>query len=176
MIATAPTKAVVLAGVAVVALGMAVIVPATNSIIGRAVSDAARPLAISRAWMAGLLYLPRLFVYHADVPAGSERSEMLKVMERRLLRAIMNPAMIAAFLLGGALVATPGFLDQGTYWWHAKLVLVLIMAALHMMMGAWRKAFEEDRNTRDARFFRIANEVPTVLMIGIVILAVVRPF
>ncbi|HSR56270.1 MAG TPA: protoporphyrinogen oxidase HemJ [Alphaproteobacteria bacterium] len=128
------------------------------------------------AWMAGLLYLPRLFVYHAEAPAGSERSEMLKVMERRLLRAIMNPAMIAVFVLGGLLIFTPGFLDQGLYWWHAKLLLVAIMAVLHMMMGAWRKAFEEDRNTRSARFFRIANEVPTVLMILIVILAVVRPF
>lgn len=128
------------------------------------------------AWMAGLLYLPRLFVYHADAPAGSGRSEMLKVMERRLLRGIMNPAMIAVFVFGGLLIATPGFLDQGLYWWHAKLVLVLIMAVLHMMMGGWRKAFEEDRNTHPARFFRIANEVPTVLMILIVILAVVRPF
>lgn len=128
------------------------------------------------AWMAGLLYLPRLFVYHAEAPAGSERSEMLKVMERRLLRAIMNPAMIAVFVLGGLLIFTPGFLDQGLYWWHAKLLLVAIMAVLHMMMGAWRKAFEEDRNTRSARFFRIANEAPTVLMILIVILAVVRPF
>ncbi|MDX1484072.1 MAG: CopD family protein [Alphaproteobacteria bacterium] len=126
--------------------------------------------------MAGLLYLPRLFVYHADAPAGSERSEMLKVMERRLLRAIMNPAMIASFLLGGALLMTPGVLGAGSYWWHAKLVLVLALAVMHMMMGAWRKAFEEDRNTRPARFFRVMNEVPTVLMIGIVILAVVRPF
>jgi putative membrane protein len=128
------------------------------------------------AWMAGLLYLPRLFVYHAGAAVGSGRSEMLKIMERRLLRAIMNPAMIAVFLFGGLLIVTPGFLDQGLYWWHAKLVLVLAMAVLHMMMGAWRKAFEEDRNTRSARFFRIANEVPTALMILIVILAVVRPF
>ncbi len=128
------------------------------------------------AWMAGLLYLPRLFVYHAGAPVGSGRSEMLKIMERRLLRAIMNPAMIAVFVLGGLLIATPGFLDQGLYWWHAKLLLVLAMAVLHMMMGAWRKAFEEDRNTLSARFFRIVNEVPTVLMILIVVLAVVRPF
>ncbi|MDH3242752.1 MAG: protoporphyrinogen oxidase HemJ [Alphaproteobacteria bacterium] len=128
------------------------------------------------AWMAGLLYLPRLFVYHADAPAGSERSEMLKVMERRLLRAIMNPAMIAVFLFGGALAATPGVLAAGSYWWHAKFTLVAVLAVAHMMMGAWRKAFEQDRNSRDAKFFRIMNEVPTVLMIAIVILAVVRPF
>jgi putative membrane protein len=128
------------------------------------------------AWMAGLLYLPRLFVYHAGVPAGSEGSEMLKMMERRLLRAIMNPAMIAVFLLGGLLLATPGVLGDGGFWWHAKLGLVLVLAVMHMMMGAWRKAFEADRNTRPAKFFRIMNEVPTALMIAIVILVVVRPF
>ncbi len=127
------------------------------------------------AWMAGLLYLPRLFVYHAEAPAGSDRSEMLKTMERRLLRAIMNPAMIAAFVFGFALVHATGGLGSG-YWLHVKIVLVLAMAVLHMMMGAWRKAFEEDRNTRSAKFFRIVNEVPTVLMIAIVILVIVRPF
>jgi len=128
------------------------------------------------AWMAGLLYLPRLFVYHAEVPAGSESSEMLKLMERRLLRAIMNPAMIAVFLLGGLLLITPGVLDEGSFWWHAKFVLVLVLAVMHMMMGAWRKAFEEDRNMRPAVFFRIINEAPTALLIVIVILVVVRPF
>ncbi len=128
------------------------------------------------AWMAGLLYLPRLFVYHADAPAASERSETFKVMERRLLRAIMNPAMIAAFLFGGLLLATPGVLAGGGAWWHAKLALVLLLAVVHMMMGAWRKAFEEDRNQKSAKFFRIANEVPTVLMIGIVIFVIVKPF
>jgi putative membrane protein len=128
------------------------------------------------AWMAGLLYLPRLFVYHADVPAGSGRSDMLKVMERRLLRAIMNPAMIAVFLLGGLLLATPGALDDGGFWWHAKIALVFVLAVMHMAMGAWRKAFEEDRNTRPAKFFRLMNEVPMVLLIAIVILVVVRPF
>ena len=127
------------------------------------------------AWMAGLLYLPRLFVYHADAAAGSDRSEMLKIMERKLLRAIMNPSMIAVIVLGGALVHAAGGLGSG-YWLHVKIVLVLAMAVLHMMMGVWRKAFEEDRNTRPARFFRIINEVPTVLMIAIVILVIVRPF
>ncbi|MCZ6446829.1 MAG: protoporphyrinogen oxidase HemJ [Alphaproteobacteria bacterium] len=128
------------------------------------------------AWMAGFLYLPRLFVYHADVPVGSGRSEMLKVMERRLLRVIMNPAMIAVFLLGGLLLATPGVLGDGEFWWHAKIALVLALAVMHMVMGAWRKAFEEDRNTHPVKFFRMMNEVPTVLMIAIVILVVVRPF
>ena len=128
------------------------------------------------AWMAGLLYLPRLFVYHADVPADSGRSDMLKVMERRLLRAIMNPAMIAVFLLGGLLLATPGALGDGGFWWHAKIALVLALAVMHMVMGAWRKAFEEDRNTHPVKFFRMMNEVPTALMIAIVILVVVRPF
>jgi putative membrane protein len=127
------------------------------------------------AWMAGLLYLPRLFVYHADAAAGSDRSEMLKIMERKLLRAIMNPAMIAVIVLGGALVHAAGGLGSG-YWLHVKIVLVLAMAVLHMMMGVWRKAFEEDRNSRSARFFRIINEAPTVLMIAIVILVIVRPF
>lgn len=128
------------------------------------------------AWMAGLLYLPRLFVYHADVPAGSERSEMLKVMERRLLRGIMNPAMIAVFVFGGLLLAIPGVVAGGRFWWHAKLALVLALAVMHMMMGTWRKAFEEDRNAHPPKFFRIVNEIPTVLMIAIVILVVVRPF
>jgi len=128
------------------------------------------------AWMAGLLYLPRLFVYHADAPRGSDSSEMLKVMERRLLRAIMNPAMIAVFLLGGLLMATPGVLDGGSLWFTVKLAAVVALAAVHMVMSAWRKAFENDTNTRPARFFRMVNEVPTVLMIVIVIMVVVRPF
>jgi putative membrane protein len=128
------------------------------------------------AWMAGLLYLPRLFVYHADAPRGSDSSEMLKVMERRLLRTIMNPAMIAVFLLGGMLMATPGVLDGGSMWFTVKLAAVIALAAVHMVMGAWRKAFENDTNTRPARFFRMVNEVPTVLMIVIVIMVVVRPF
>lgn len=126
------------------------------------------------AWMAGLLYLPRLFVYHAGAPAGSERSEMLKIMERRLLRAIMNPAMIAAFVLGILLLMTPGILSGA--WWHAKLLLVVVLAGVHMAMAAWRKAFEEDRNTKSAGFFRLMNEVPTLIMIAVVILAVVKPF
>ena len=127
------------------------------------------------AWMAGLLYLPRLFVYHAEAPVGSGRSEMLKIMERRLLRGIMNPAMIATLLFGGLLIAANAAAMSEGRWLHVKLLLVLVLTVLHMVMGAWRKAFEADRNTHPARFFRIMNEVPTVLMIAIVVLVVVRP-
>jgi putative membrane protein len=127
------------------------------------------------AWMAGMLYLPRLYVYHADKAPGSEASEMLKIMERRLLRAIINPAMIAAFVFGGLLLATPGIIDWSAWWIYAKLVLVLGMGALHGALSRWRRDFEADRNTRPARFYRFANEVPTVLMIAIVILVIVRP-
>ncbi|CAO3417045.1 protoporphyrinogen oxidase HemJ [Azospirillum endophyticum] len=127
------------------------------------------------AWMAGLFYLPRLFVYHCQAPAGSETSETFKVMERRLLRAIMNPAMIAAYVFGiTMIVLTPEWMKQG--WLHAKLLFVLLLTASHMMMARWRREFAEDRNTRPQRFYRIANEVPTLLMIGIVIFVVVKPF
>jgi putative membrane protein len=127
------------------------------------------------AWMAGLLYLPRLFVYHCEVAAGSEASEIFKVMERRLLRAIMNPAMIAAWIFGiTLLVLNPGWFEMG--WIHAKLAFVVGLTGVHMMMARWRRAFAEDRNQRPQRFFRIMNEVPTLLMIGIVIFVVVKPF
>lgn len=127
------------------------------------------------AWMAGLLYLPRLFVYHCEAPAGSKTSETFKVMERRLLRAIMNPAMIAAYVFGIAMIVlTPEWMKQG--WLHAKLLFVLLLTVSHMMMARWRRDFAEDRNTRPQRFYRIANEVPTLLMIGIVIFVVVKPF
>ncbi|MCZ6848007.1 MAG: protoporphyrinogen oxidase HemJ [Alphaproteobacteria bacterium] len=128
------------------------------------------------AWMAGMLYLPRLFVYHSGAAPGSENSEMLKIMERRLLRAIINPAMMAVFLLGGALLLTPGVADWSMGWLHLKLLLVLVMAGLHGMMSKWRKEFEADRNQHSAKFYRIANEVPAVLVIAIVVLAVVKPF
>ena len=128
------------------------------------------------AWMAGMLYLPRLFVYHCAAEAGSEQSETFKIMERRLLRAIINPAMIAALVFGGILLAN---LDSGQWrdgWLHAKLALVIALFVMHHLMARWRKAFERDENTRPAKFYRMMNEVPTVLMIAIVILAVVRPF
>ncbi len=127
------------------------------------------------AWMAGMLYLPRLFVYHADKAPGSEASEMLKVMERRLLRAIINPAMIAAFVFGGLLLATPGVIDWSAWWIHAKLACVAVMSGVHGYLARWRRDFEADRNTRPARFYRIVNEVPTLLLIAIVVLVFVRP-
>jgi protoporphyrinogen IX oxidase len=127
------------------------------------------------AWMAGLLYLPRLFVYHCEAAVGSETSETLKVMERRLLRAIMNPAMIASWIFGITLLAlNPSWFEMG--WIHAKLAFVVGLTGIHMMMAGWRRAFAEDRNQRPQRFFRIMNEAPTLLMIGIVIFVIVKPF
>lgn len=128
------------------------------------------------AWMAGLLYLPRLFIYHCDAEIGSPQSETFKVMERRLLRAIMNPAMIASLVLGVLLIAHLGaeLLSQG--WFHVKILCLLIMMGMHMKMGAWRRAFAEDRNTHSTKFYRWMNEVPTVLMIVIVIMVIVQPF
>lgn len=126
------------------------------------------------AWMAGMLYLPRLMVYHCDAAPGTAQSETFKVMERRLLKAIINPAMIVAWIAGLWLAWTGGWYVAG--WFHAKLALVLAMSAMHGMLSRWVRDFAGDRNTRPARFYRIANEVPTVLMIGIVVLVVVKPF
>jgi protoporphyrinogen IX oxidase len=127
------------------------------------------------SWMAGLLYLPRLFVYHAEATRGSPQSETFKVMEKRLLRYITTPAMIVSWLLGLYLAFTA--IDWSTAgWFHLKLVLVLLLSAYHGALAKWTKEFAEDRNTHSPRFYRIANEIPTLLMVGIVILAVVRPF
>ncbi len=126
------------------------------------------------AWMAGMLYLPRLFVYHSETPKGSIQSDTFKIMERRLLKAIINPAMIVAWVLGLYLVWDGGWYASG--WLHAKVALVLALSAVHGMLVRHVKAFAADRNTRPARYFRILNEVPTVLMIGIVILVIVKPF
>ena len=126
------------------------------------------------AWMAGLLYLPRLFVYHCEAEVGSDKSETFKIMERRLLKAIMNPAMLVAWFAGIWIAAKGGYFSDP--WMHVKLALVVLMTVSHMAMGKWRKDFEADKNTRSQRFFRIANEVPTLLMIAIVILVVVKPF
>lgn len=127
------------------------------------------------SWLAGLFYLPRLFVYHADAPAGSELSETFKIMERKLLRIIMNPAMIIAWLAGLAMIwANPELMSQG--WMHAKLTLVVIMTVFHHQLGVWRKNFLVDKNTRSHKFYRKVNEIPTILMILIVIFAVVEPF
>jgi putative membrane protein len=126
------------------------------------------------AWMAGMLYLPRLFVYHADASKGSDVSETFKVMERRLLKAIVNPSMILVFVTGFVLVYLTGDWEAG--WWQAKFILVLGLAGLHGYFARCVRAFAEDANRRPARFYRILNEGPTVLMILIVVLAVVKPF
>lgn len=126
------------------------------------------------AWMAGMLYLPRLYVYHADAKPGSELSETFKVMERRLLRAIINPAMSAAWIFG-LWMAWLGDL-WGEPWFQAKLALVIAMSTLHGFLSRWRRHFAADQNRHSARFYRFMNEAPTLLMIGIVILVIVRPF
>jgi putative membrane protein len=126
------------------------------------------------AWMAGMLYLPRLFVYHCEAEPGSRQSETFKVMEHRLLTIIINPAMVMVWALGLWLAWDGGWLRSG--WFHAKFVLVLAMSALHGFFVRYVKDFAADRNTRPQRFYRLINEVPTVLMIAIVVLAIVKPF
>jgi protoporphyrinogen IX oxidase len=126
------------------------------------------------AWMAALFYLPRLFVYHADAKAGSEVSETFKTMELRLYRYIAGPASGAVWILGLWLAYELDAWRQP--WLHAKLLLVVLMTGFHHFLGATLKKFAADRNTRPARFYRMVNEVPTILLIGIVILVVVKPF
>ena len=126
------------------------------------------------AWMAGMLYLPRLFVYHCEAPRGSIQSETFKIMERRLLKAIINPAMIVTWILGLILVWQGGWWTAG--WVHGKLALVMILSGLHGVYARRLKEFAADANTRPPRYYRILNEVPTVLMVGIVILVIVKPF
>ena len=126
------------------------------------------------AWMAAMLYLPRLMVYHAMAEVGSATSETFKVMERRLLKAIATPAMIVTWLAGLVLIYEGGWIASP--WLHLKLVLVLAMSAIHGLLARWVRDFAADANTRTAKFYRIINEVPTVLMIGIVILVVLKPF
>jgi putative membrane protein len=126
------------------------------------------------AWMAAMLYLPRLFVYHSIEPKGSETSETFKVMERRLLKAIMTPAMIVTWGAGLFLIWKGGWMSSG--WLHGKLLLVILLSGVHGMLAAQVRRFAEDRNARSQKYFRVLNEVPTVLMIGAVILVVVKPF
>jgi protoporphyrinogen IX oxidase len=126
------------------------------------------------AWMAGMLYLPRLFVYHCDAKPGSQQSETFKIMERRLLRAIINPAMIASWALGLWMVYDGGWISA--HWLQGKLVLVVALSAIHGMLARWTADFAADRNRHSQRFYRIVNEIPAVLMIGIVILVVIKPF
>ena len=126
------------------------------------------------AWMAGMLYLPRLFVYHCEAEPGSKQSETFKVMERRLLHAIITPAMVVNWVLGLWLAWAGGFYAAG--WLHAKLVLVIALSALHGFLVRCVREFATDRNRHSQQFYRVLNEIPTVLMISIVILAVVKPF
>lgn len=128
------------------------------------------------AWMAGLLYLPRVYVYHSMVPAGSDQSETFKIMERRLQQGIMTPAMVATWCFGLALAGTSGLVNWRMGWIWAKLALVVALTVFHFALARWREAFLMDRNRRSARFFRMVNELPTVALIAIVVLVVVKPF
>ena len=127
------------------------------------------------AWMAGMLYLPRLYVYHVGAAKGSELSETFKIMERKLLRYIINPAMIASFVFGGLMFwANPDLFHQP--WMHTKLLAIILMTAVHGFYARWRKQFARDENTHSGKFYRWWNEAPTVLMIIIVLMAVAKPF
>jgi len=131
------------------------------------------------SWMAGLLYLPRLFVYHCEAEIGSQQSETFKVMEEKLSKLIMQPAMIATLIFGLAMIAipgTPGYLAHAGVWLWLKLALVAGLLVVHFYMMRWRDDFARDRNRKPQRFFRFVNEVPTLLMIGIVICVIVKPF
>lgn len=128
------------------------------------------------AWMAGLLYLPRLFVYHAAEPPGSATAAIFKVMERRLFYYIMLPAMVATYVFGIWMIVELGSAAWTMGWLHGKLALVLLLTVLHEMMGRWRRQFAQDDNQHSQTFFRVVNEAPTLLMIGIVILAILKPF
>jgi putative membrane protein len=126
------------------------------------------------AWMAGMLYLPRLFVYHAGVPKNSDQARTFVVMEHRLMRMIMLPALLVTWASGLGLAAYGGFLGQG--WLHGKLLLVIVLTALHGYFGRIRKDFAQDANRHSATFYRVTNEIPTLLLIGIVVLVVLKPF
>lgn len=128
------------------------------------------------SWMAGLLYLPRLFVYHAQCEANSEQAKMLLIMERRLLKAIMGPAMVATWLLGLTLLLVFDTVSLNAFgWFHVKFALVLLLSGFHGFLGKLFRQFVDNNNQHDAKFYRLINEIPTVLMIGIVILVIVRP-
>jgi putative membrane protein len=127
------------------------------------------------AWMGGILYLPRLFVYHTQLKINSEEDKLFQVMERRLLRIIMNPAMIITIILGVWLASLYGWENLGV-WFHIKLTSILVLSAMHMLCAKWRKDFEKGKNKHSAKFYRIANEIPTILMIIAVIMVIVKPF
>ena len=126
------------------------------------------------SWMAGLLYMPRLMVYHAGVPVGSDQSELFKLMERRLMHAITIPAGMVVWAMGLIMISQIGL--KGNGWLHVKLLLVIGMTAVNIALERFRQAFAHDRNIKSAKFFRMFNEVPTLLMIGIVILVITKPF
>ncbi len=128
------------------------------------------------AWMSGMFYLPRLFVYHCETTPGSPDSERFKRMERKLLRIIVNPAMIATWIFGLTLSFMPATDAWHQGWFHAKFALVLVMSGVHGLFAHWTHDFARDENKHSAKFYRILNEVPTLLMIAVVILAVVKPF
>lgn len=127
------------------------------------------------SWMAGLLYLPRLFVYHTGATPGDAQDQLFQLMETRLLRVIMNPAMIVTWIFGLLLVTLSGLADDTPAWLHVKLLAVVALTALHMVMARWRRQFAQGKNTRSEKFYRIANEVPTLLMILIVVMVMVKP-
>ena len=128
------------------------------------------------SWMAGLLYLPRLFVYHTRVAPGSEQDQLFQVMEAKLLRIIMNPAMIASWIFGLMLLADGTIAGDPAGWLYLKLAAVVALTAFHMMLARWRRQFQEGKNARAEKFYRAVNEVPTLLMILIVVMAIVKPF
>lgn len=128
------------------------------------------------SWMAMLLYLPRLMVYHCGAEIGSQQSETFKVMQRRLLRGIGTPAMLVSWALGLYLVISGGYLSDGTFWAHIKILLVVVMSALHMRFAWHVKRFAADENRHSERYFRFMNEAPALLMVFIVVLVVVQPF
>jgi protoporphyrinogen IX oxidase len=128
------------------------------------------------AWMAGLLYLPRLFVYHAEAETGSDKAETFKIMERRLLRGIMAPAVILVVFFGALLAVTPGVVDWHQGWIWAKLVLATALIVFHHLLARWRKLFAADTVPYTSRFFRLVNELPMIALIAIVVLVVVKPF
>jgi protoporphyrinogen IX oxidase len=167
---TAMTRAIVASAIA------AVVIAALFLLLSEAWQEWVKALHIlaAIAWMAGMLYLPRLFVYHADAPVGSDKSETFKVMERRLLRGIIIPAMIVTWA-AGLWLAWKIFAFHGG-WLHTKIALVVAMSAVHGYLSAATRKFAEDRNEKPARHWRIVNEIPTLILIAIVILVVVKPF
>ncbi len=126
------------------------------------------------SWMVGFLYLPRLMVYHFSSPVGGEASETFKIMERRLLKGIMTPAMILSWVFGLWLMVLIAGWTQA--WFIAKLFLVLILSVFHMIAARWVREFAEDKRERSGRFYRVVNEIPAVLMVFIVILVIIKPF